>query len=159
MLSNLPSRVKFPGGSRSTRGSARYHTDADFETFSTNAKGRRVEVKNAFLRGLMRLKMLVKSVHSNLLKERCTQIVSGRWSSRINPENESMSIYRSDSVAPPIALILQLDSLQWNRFGDSQFLTPPSLPNEISQQQALRRPEEVLRDRRQRRRRRRYSGG
>ena len=158
MLSNLPSRLKFPGGSRSTRGSARYHTDADFETFSTNAKGRRVEAKNAFLRGLMRLKMLVKSVHSNLLKERCTQM-SGRWSSRISPENESMSIYRSDSVAPPIALILQLDSLKWKRTEDSPFLTPPSLPNEISQQQALRRPEEVLRDRRQRRRRRRYSGG
>ena len=116
-------------------------------------------MKNAFLRGLMRLKMLVKSVRSNLLKERCTQIVSGRWSSRISPENESMSIYRSDSVAPPIALILQLDSLKWKRTEDSQFLTPPSLPNEISQQQALRRPEEVLRDRRQRRRRRRYSGG
>ena len=85
--------------------------------------------------------------------------MSERWSSRINPENESMSIYRSDSVAPPIALILQLDSLKWKRTEDSQFLTPPSLPNEISQQQALRRPEEVLRDGRQRRRRRRYSGG
>ena len=31
-------RVKFPGGSRSTRGFARYRSDVDFETFSTDAK-------------------------------------------------------------------------------------------------------------------------
>ena len=121
-------------------------------------EGRREKVRNAFLRGPMRLKVLVKSLRSNLLKERCcTQIMSGRWSSRISPKNESMSIYRFDSVGPPIALLLQLDSLKWKRTEDSPFLTPRSLPNEISQQ-ALRRPEEVLRDRRQRRRRR-YSGG
>ena len=40
-------RVKFPGGSRSTRGFARYRSDADFETFSTDAKEGREGVKNA----------------------------------------------------------------------------------------------------------------